>query len=366
MRASIQSIGTAVPSHRCDQAELATFMTRHLQLDKRQSRNLHILFATSGIKSRYSVVPDYVSDVEDYKFFPKNVHLEPFPSTTERMEYYQKEALGLAVSAVEDCFSNIPLGLTDVTHIITVSCTGLYAPGLDIDLVQRMGLRTDVERTSINFMGCYAAFNALKVANHIASNDQTARVLIVAVELCSLHFQKSDDEDSLLSNALFSDGAAAVLVSSNPVNTIHLAMENFYSDLALNGKNEMGWFIKDMGFEMKLTAEVPEVIKKGISELTSRLLSKVSDHNIQHYAIHPGGRKILEVIEEKLEIPQKKNAASRHVLTEYGNMSSPTVLFVLKELLSEINHQHHGEDILSFAFGPGLTLESMLLKVISS
>ncbi len=365
MPASIQSVGTAVPPYRCGQVELANFMTRHLGLDKRQSRNLHILFATSGIKNRHSVIPDYVSEVESYEFFPKNEALEPFPSTSARMEYYQKEASGLAVSAVEDCFSNLDLPLQAVTHLITVSCTGLYAPGLDIDLVERLGLRTDIERTSINFMGCYAAFNALKTANHIASSDPNARVLIVAVELCSLHFQKSNDEDSLLSNALFSDGAAAVIVSSEPVNTIHLVMENFYSDLALEGKDEMGWFIRDVGFEMKLTAEVPQVIKSGISELTTRLLSKVSDHNIQHYAIHPGGRKILEVIEEELKILKEKNAASRHVLAEYGNMSSPTVLFVLKELLSEINHTHHGENILSFAFGPGLTLESMLLKVTS-
>lgn len=365
MPASIQSIGTAVPSYRCGQVELANFMTRHLKLDKRQSRNLHILFATSGIKNRYSVVPDYVSAIEDYEFFPKNVDLEPFPSTAERMEYYRKEALGLSISAVEDCFSNIDVGLKDVTHLITVSCTGLYAPGLDIDLVEQLRLRTDVERTSINFMGCYAAFNALKAANHIASNDQKAQVLIVAVELCSLHFQKSNDEDALLSNALFSDGAAAVMICSEPVNSVRLNMENFYSDLALEGKNEMGWFIRDVGFEMKLTAEVPEVIKNGIGDLTKRLLSKVSNHNIKHYAIHPGGRKILEVIEAELQISQEKNTASRHVLAEHGNMSSPTVLFVLKELLLKINHEHHGEDVLSFAFGPGLTLESMLLKVMS-
>lgn len=366
MPASIQSIGTAVPPYRCDQRALASFMTRHLHLDKRQSRNLHILFATSGIKQRYSVVQDYGSEVKDYNFFPKNMDLEPFPSTSERMEFYRKEALGLVTAAVEDCISNINADLQSITHLITVSCTGMYAPGLDIDLVDRLGLATDIERTSVNFMGCYAAFNALKVANHIASNDPKARVLIVSVELCSLHFQKSADEDSVLSNALFSDGAAAVIVSSEPISNTHLVMENFYSDLALEGKDEMGWFIRDVGFEMKLTAEVPEVIKTGIGKLTSRLLEKVTEHNIRHYAIHPGGRKILEVIEEELQIPQEQNIASRHVLSEYGNMSSPTVLFVLKELLAGLNQQHEGENILSFAFGPGLTLESMLLKVVSN
>ena len=366
MPASIQSIGTAVPPYRCNQTELATFMSRHLQLDKRQSRNLHILFATSGIRHRHSVIPDYISAIEDFTFFPKNTALEPFPGTSERMEFYRKEALGLASSAVDNCFSALEEDLQAVTHLITVSCTGMYAPGLDIDLVEQLDLRTDVERTAINFMGCYAAFNALKLANHIAANDAQARVLMVAVELCSLHFQKSDDEDSLLSNALFSDGAAAAVVSGEPINKTHLSLENFYSDLALEGKEEMGWFIRDLGFEMKLTAEVPAMIKTGIGKLTAQLLSRMADHNIRHYAIHPGGRKILEVIEEELKISQENNEASRRVLAEYGNMSSPTVLFVLKDLLGKLDQQHHDEDILSFAFGPGLTLESMLLKIKSS
>lgn len=326
---------------------------------------MHILFATSGIKQRHSVVRDYTSEMENYVFFPKNKALEPFPGTSDRMEFYRREALGLAVNAVNDCFTSLDANLNAVTHLITVSCTGMYAPGLDIELVEELGLQTDVERTAINFMGCYAAFNALKVANHIASNDPQSKVLIVAVELCSLHFQKYDDEDSLLSNALFSDGAAAVLISSEVINTKRLSMENFYSDLSLEGKEEMGWFIRDMGFEMKLTAEIPTVIKKSIGQLTQKLLTKVDNHNIEHYAIHPGGRKILEVIEEELNISQSKNEASREVLAEYGNMSSPTVLFVLKKLLAGLGPENNEEGILSFAFGPGLTLESMLLKVKS-
>ncbi len=366
MPTCIQSIGTAVPSYRCKQADLAAFMSRHLQLDKKQSRNLHILFATSGIKHRYSVVPDYSSPEEDYVFFPKNEELEPFPGTADRMVFYRKEALGLAIAAIDDCFVTLDSSTDSITHLITVSCTGMYAPGLDIDLVSELGLKTDVERTSINFMGCYAAFNALKVANHIASNNRDARVLIVSVELCSLHFQKSADEDAMLSNALFSDGAAAALISSEKISSARLEMTNFYSDLALDGKEEMGWFIKDVGFEMKLTAEVPEVIRSGIGKLTDQLLSRVHSHDIRHYAIHPGGRKILDLIEEALQIPQEKNEASRYVLSEYGNMSSPTVLFVLKKLLTQLDQRNHEEDILSFAFGPGLTLESMLLKVLTS
>lgn len=339
-------------------------MSRHLGLDRKKSRELHVLFATSGIKNRYSVIPDYTSDTKDFTFFNKSDDLEPFPGTARRMALYQKEALGLAVSAIHDCLANTSIGPSEITHLITVSCTGMYAPGLDIDLVEQLELRTDTERTAINFMGCYAAFNALKLAHHIAAGDPENKVLIVAVELCSLHFQKSTDPDTLVSNALFSDGAAAALVSSNIPENCSLEMHGFHSDLALYGKEEMTWFIRDIGFEMKLTAEVPAIIQKGISELTTRLLERVnSSGHIQHFAIHPGGRKILEVIEEELGIPKERNHASRAILREYGNMSSPTVLFVLKELMSSLEPMNNGEEILSFAFGPGLTLESALLKL---
>ena len=339
-------------------------MSRHLNLDRRQSRELHILFATSGIKNRYSVLEDYTRDTKDFTFFPPANDLEPFPGTEARMYVYEREALSLGMAAVEDCLKGQKIHKSEITHLITVSCTGMYAPGLDIDLVEHLGLSTHVERTAINFMGCYAAFNALKLANHIVAHQKESKVLIVAVELCSLHFQKSTDPDTLVSNALFSDGAAAALISGEATRGYNLEIKGFHNDLALGGKAEMGWFIKNVGFEMKLTAEVPEIIKKGIRDLTQRLLETVrTDQPIHHYAIHPGGRKILEVIEEELAIPESANDASRSVLSQYGNMSSPTVLFVLKELMTRLGSQHHGEEVLSFAFGPGLTLESALLKL---
>jgi predicted naringenin-chalcone synthase len=239
----------------------------------------------------------------------------------------------------------------------------MYAPGLDIELVEKLRLPTHAQRTSINFMGCYAAFNALKVADHVVKADPNAHVLVVCVELCSIHLQQSTEDESLLSNAIFGDGAAAMLVSSKPTFR-SLELQHFYSDLSLHAKEEMGWYIGDHGFEMRLSPKVPDTIKEGISSLTSRLLKnlQLEVDDIDYFAVHPGGKRILDVIEEKLGLSKEQNQPAREVLRTYGNMSSPTVLFVIKKIMDGLKGEDHGKHILSFAFGPGLTMESALLK----
>jgi predicted naringenin-chalcone synthase len=262
--------------------------------------------------------------------------------------------------------SRVPaFDLQKITHVIIVCCTGMYAPGLDIDLVRKLRLPTSVLRTSINFMGCYAAFNAFKVADAFCHADENAKVLIVCTELCSLHFQKTPTEDNLISNALFGDGAAAVLVEGKTNAPIRLRPENFCSDLAIEGENDMAWAIGDLGFEMKLSTYVPSIIKGGILKLTRSLLAKISKNinDIRFFAIHPGGRKMLESIEEELGLDKCQNEPAYHVLKNYGNMSSPTILFVLEEIIRKLTPRDRGEHILGFAFGPGLTLESMVLKI---
>jgi prepilin-type processing-associated H-X9-DG protein len=241
----------------------------------------------------------------------------------------------------------------------------MYAPGLDIDLVKHLKLSYTVQRTAINFMGCYAAFNALKIADAFCKTDPQAKVLIVCTELCSLHFQREATDDNLLANALFADGSASVLVESETDSGLQLTLESFHSELSKEGEQDMAWTVGDLGFEMKLSAYVPEIIRGGIAGLTSSLLKKISRKltDIRHFAIHPGGKKILEAIEQELGLNREQNAAAYYVLERYGNMSSPTVLFVLKEVVNNMSKQHIGDHVLSFAFGPGLTLESMILKV---
>lgn len=361
----ITAIGTANPPHRFSQTLLADFMTRAMQLDASDSRRLRTIFRASGIEHRHTVLEDYGRS-DNYTFFPDTPGLEPFPSTAERLQVFKENALTLSVAAVQNMLKTLPAFDTkNVTHLIVVCCTGMYAPGLDIELVNKLKLPSTVQRTCITFMGCYAAFNALKVADAFCSQSKDAKVLIVCTELCSLHFQKQATDDNLLANALFADGAAAVTVEASTQSFPRLSLEAFYNDLAPEGSQDMAWSIGDVGFEMKLSSYVPDIIERGIGGLTSTLLQKIAKSmaDIRYFAIHPGGRKILETIEQVLGIAKERNSAAYEVLKNYGNMSSPTVLFVLLEIFRRLQDNDHDEYILSFAFGPGLTLESMLLQI---
>jgi alpha-pyrone synthase len=376
MPAYINAIGTAVPENCIDQQQIADFMCEALKLDAPNTRKLKALYRQTKIAQRHSVLSDYSLKNGEYEFFPNTDNLEPFPSISARMEAYRKEALPLALAAITDCFKNLEKDYSNITHLITVSCTGMYAPGLDIDIVQSLSLNSNTKRTCINFMGCYGAFNALKLAESICNSEIQAKVLIVSVELCTLHFQKKLSDNNLLSNALFADGAAAVLVSGN-INqntatneflheSFSLQLKSFYCDLFPEGKQDMEWNIADFGFEMILTASVPRIIKEGIASLFDKLLtnSHLTKDQISLYAMHPGGRAILEAIESALQLEKTDNKYAYEILANYGNMSSCTVLFVLKNLMSQISEADKNKNILSCAFGPGLTLEAMILEVV--
>lgn len=361
----ITALATATPDNRFPQSVIADFMMRTMTLHNGDSRKLKTIFKSSGIAYRHSVLADY-GKTDHFEFYPDDTNAI-YPSTQHRLHTFQSQALPLSLSAAKRLFSCTTLAPKDITHLIVVSCTGMYAPGLDIELVKEAGLNTTVHRTAINFMGCYAAFNAIKIGDAFCKSNRHAKVLIICTELCSLHFQRSASEDNLLANALFADGSAAILMEQQSDSKLQLEVEGFHSDLAPKGNNDMAWNIGDFGFEMKLSAYVPDIIKGGISTLTKTLLQKLSKDfaDIKHFAIHPGGKKILEVIEKELGITKEQNSAAYAVLENYGNMSSPTVLFVLEALAKRLTDNNKGENILSFAFGPGLTLESMVLKINS-
>jgi predicted naringenin-chalcone synthase len=369
MSSSISAIGIANPPHRFNQQRIYQFMADASGLDTNNRARLKSIYDHSGINYRYSVIPDFGADSpDDFEFFLPSATLEPFITTAQRMALYQREAINIAEKAARDCISGFPVDTAkQITHLITVSCTGMYAPGLDIDLVERLGLNTTVERTCINFMGCYGAINALKTADYICRADVNAKVLVVSVELCTLHFQKENTLDNWVANSLFSDGAAAVLVENEDHRLApgkpHLTLTNFYSEFLPQARNEMGWYVGNTGFEMKLTSKVSKQIRNNIAKVTRRLMDRAgisSLMEIDAFAIHPGGRKILEAVEEALELPEESNAFAYQVLQQYGNMSSATILFVLQKLLH--NTTRRDQQILSFAFGPGLTVEGMVLK----
>jgi predicted naringenin-chalcone synthase len=361
----ITAIGIANPEHRISQSTIANFMVKAMQLGQNESRLLRTIFKSSGIDFRHSVLSDYGMD-GDFTFYPNSEDFEPFPTTEKRLSVFRDNALDLSSRAIDNMLLTIPsFDIKAISHLIVVCCTGMYAPGLDVDLLKRYKLPTSVNRTGINFMGCYAAFNAIKVADAFCHQNENAKVLIVCTELCSLHFQKKPTEDNFLANALFADGASAILMESQSQQPRRFKPVSFHSELVPRSDPDMAWTIGDLGFEMKLSTYVPSIIKDGIAELTRTLLSKISVdlRDISFFAIHPGGKRILENIEKELDIPREKNQAAHFVLRNYGNMSSPTILFVLHEIRNGLMRENKDEYILSFAFGPGLTLESMVLQI---
>ncbi|QNL23045.1 type III polyketide synthase [Hyphobacterium sp. CCMP332] len=353
----ITHIGCANPEHAISQEDAFKFMVATLKADKVLERKLSVLYRQTQIDKRYTVVSSFTRD----KNFHFNKKENKLFSTSERMQIYEKEALILAEKSVHDLKIDFPV--KEITHLITFSCTGMYAPGLDIDLVRHMGLSPNIQRFNVNFMGCYAGLTVLKLADSIVKSDPKAKVLMVGVEICSIHFQKDLDEDFLLSNALFADGSAACIVQSQPMKGKNIKNESFYCELITEGLSDMAWHIRDFGFEMKLSSYIPKLLNGSMDQLLDQLEKDMGkESSVDHFAIHPGGRAILDTLSKKIG---KKNNALQHsydILRDYGNMSSVTVIFVLKRLMESLDNSNNKEKILSMAFGPGLTMESALLE----
>lgn len=359
----IAAITTAVPKYKHAQADNALFYS-NTTTDENTKRKIKIVSNKSGIDTRYSVLPDYSkTNVEEFLFYPKNVTLTPVPTITQRMEVYKKEALQLALFAIHK-IENFNEYKHNITHIITVTCTGLFAPGLDIELIQALNLKPTTQRSSINFMGCNAAILALNSANAICNSLPNANVLVVCVELCTLHFQTEYTDDYIVSNTLFGDGCAATLVCSQPPALPYiqgLQMQAFNSLIISAGKNDMAWQLSERGFIMNLTSYVSQLINGEIQALMNSL--NINPASIAHWAIHPGGKKILDDFVTVLGLTPQHLQASYDVLREYGNMSSPTVLFVLKHII-ENNTLAKNETIFMAAFGPGLSIETIQLRYV--
>ncbi|CAN5427757.1 type III polyketide synthase [soil metagenome] len=358
----IISIGTAVPSYRHDQQQIADFMKRVYQLDDRSGDRISMVYGRSKIESRYSVIPDFSLPQNEWKYFPKSNDIEPFPKLDERMKWYNEAAPALAAEAVEKVLTPT-FTPKAVTHLITVSCTGMSAPGIDIALVKQLGLPGNCQRTSVNFMGCYAAIHGLKIADAICRADEKAVVIVVCIELCTIHFQKNPTPDNIASSLLFSDGAAAVLVVADNHTTTGYKIESFYSELALEGEDDMSWNLSEHGFLMHLSSYIPKLIENHIEQLLQHALahSGKSREKIGRWAIHPGGKKILESAASALSLETEALRPSYDILKDYGNMSSVTILFVLKKIL-HAGGIHKDQSIFAAAFGPGITIETMLLN----
>jgi predicted naringenin-chalcone synthase len=358
----IISIGTAVPAYHHRQEDILPFMQRIYGWDSQANRKLKFLYHQSGIESRYSVIPDYTRPIGEWTFYPPTENLEPFPSLEKRMEIFRHCAGPLSIQAIHRCLEE-KLEPAGVTHLITVSCTGVSAPGLDLELVQALGLPVTTFRTSVNFMGCYAAVHALKLAHALTCAEPAARVLIVCTELCTLHFQQEPTVDNMLSSLLFADGAAAVLVGPDDAPGAGLTLRSFYSEVVPKGQREMTWDLSSTGFQMTLTNYVTDLIEADFAGLVDHALEKsgLRREEVSHWCIHPGGKKILDSIRKSLLLTGGELDDSYETLKSHGNMSSPTILFVLKRMMDKLrNDQSHR--IFAAAFGPGLTMETFIAE----
>ncbi|HKZ67677.1 MAG TPA: type III polyketide synthase [Chitinophagaceae bacterium] len=356
----ILSIGTAVPQYQHKQEEILDFMQRVFAMNEKDRRKLKFLYRQSGIDTRYSVIPDYSLPAAAWQFYPSSENLEPFPKLEQRMQWYQLYASQLSLSAVNKCIEGFS-GNT-VTHLITVSCTGMSAPGLDLELLELLQLPVTTFHTSVNFMGCYAAIHALKMADAFCKADKKANVLIVCTELCTLHFQKEHTIDNMTSSMLFSDGAAAVLVTGNEEQQ-GLIIDHFYSTVAVKGKKDMAWELSSKGFLMTLSGYIADLIEEDFNSLVTSALTaaRLDKESITHWCIHPGGKKILEAVHKSLGFNNGQLEVGYTILKEHGNMSSPTVLFVLEKIMKELKVKN-SDKIFGAAFGPGLSMETFILS----
>ena len=376
MTVTVRSLEIAVPSTELSQEELRDVFLAQDDLSRLGSRLVSTSFNSSGIERRYSALDEWdpAPTDEEPLFFDQDSRQFLNPTTGARNRVYAREATELYIrSATEALAAAEGLEAADVTHVITVSCTGFFAPGPDYRIVRALDLNPSVQRYHLGFMGCYAAFPALRQAQTICQADPEAVVLVVSVELCTLHVRTSNDPDTIVGSSLFADGAAAAVVTGRdlPASTPLLQLDHFETVLTPVGEEAMAWNIGDHGFEMVLGTYVPHIIDEHIVEALAPLLARdpslagTAYREIEHWAIHPGGRSILDKVEAKLELDEQQLVPARETLRDYGNMSSATVMFVLRNILDRAQPGAR-ERVCGMAFGPGLTVETGLMTTVGA
>jgi len=361
MSMTILGLATAEPARSIEQSEAARIARTFLP-DGREARLLPALFQRTQVRSRGSVLLEAGRGDEARQSFypPATGPADRGPATALRMQRYAEESLPLVGAAAARSLELAATGPEAITHLITVSCTGFFAPGLDIGLVKRLELSPTVARLHVGFMGCHGALNALRAARAAVLADPAAVVLLAAVELCSLHYQYGADSDTLVANALFADGAAALVGRAAAGSDAPWRLVSSGSYLLPDAEEGMTWKIGDHGFEMTLSSRVPEMICGHLRSWLEGWLAASGRRlqDIRCWAIHPGGPRILTSVAEALGLPQTAIAASAEILARCGNMSSPTILFVLKRL----QEQGARPPCVVLGFGPGLVAETALLE----
>ncbi len=368
MTLELRGFGTALPEHAMSQGDAVDLHTGFCSIDAKRARTLRALYRRSRIERRHSVVFEASEgpiEVRQHFYGRARDDEDRGPTTAQRMEMYARHAPGLAVRAAGDALRTGDVRPDEVTHLITVSCTGFFSPGVDNALVETLGLAPDTERTHVGFMGCHGALNGLRVARSYARQDPGCVPLLCAVELCSLHFSYGWDADMLVANSLFADGAAAVVGRSEPDPPPGSDVGRGWrvlgtgTTLMADSGDAMTWKIGDHGFRMTLSARVPELIEERLADWLRAWLRGfgLGVEDVGSWAVHPGGPRILTAVERAVGLEREATATSWDVLSTHGNMSSPTVLFILDRLRREAA----SGPCVALAFGPGLAVEAALL-----
>jgi predicted naringenin-chalcone synthase len=367
MSFAILGFGTAVPPLAITKEEGVRIAEAICRPTEEQAAWLRTTYHHTGIDRRHLAFPHQaLVDLLQRTRVSRSVFLpgeagERGPTTGQRMRHYAENAGPLAMRAAGEALERSGLVPGEVTHLVTVSCTGFWAPGLDFELITGLGLPPTTQRTHVGFMGCQAALNALRVARAFTGADPEACVLLCAVELCGAHFHYGWDAEKAIANALFADGAAAAVgvpAGRAPAGAWRVAADG--SCLLPDSREDMGWTIGDHGFEMTLSRRVPALIARYLRPWLERWLGEngLGPGEVGSWAVHPGGPRILEGVEEALGLPRQATAAAYEVLATYGNMSSPTVLFILDRL----RERRAARPCVALAFGPGLTAEAVLFR----
>jgi predicted naringenin-chalcone synthase len=363
MSLAILGIGTSEPAYSIAQTEAAELASTFCLTTPEQAHTLQALYRRTRIERRGSVLLEQPEGTSPRQTFmaPAVSEEDHGPSTGARMERFAEEAPPLALAAARQALERSQVAAGEITHAVTVSCTGFVAPGFDLRLVKGLKLSRDVARAHIGFMGCHGALNALRVASAFAGTNPAARILICATELCSLHYRYGRGSDKLVANAIFADGAAAVVCgagASAPTSGWQLARSG--SHLFPGSEDAMSWRIGDHGFEMSLSPRVPALIAEHLRPWMESWLARddMSLADVRTWAVHPGGPRIVSQVACGLGLADDAPAVSQQVLKECGNMSSATIVFILERLIA----QDAPRPCVALAFGPGLVVEAALFR----
>ncbi len=350
------NIATAVPPYKLNQKEVAVEIKKRIN-STAAGRFIDAAMNNSGIETRNFVVSDGNSSGED------NFYTNGTPTTEQRMVHYEKWSKKLVFEAVEKAFSNPEINAKDITRVITISCTGFFAPGLDYEIINKFNIPKNVKRSNIGFMGCAASIIGFSAALDALSSGREENILMVSTELCSIHLQFEPTRDNILANTVFADGSAAVIFSNKikSADKAKLKLQKTRSILFDDSSKFMGWKIADTGFQMILSSELPKIILETASPELKNILKEfgVEKEEIKFWALHPGGRAILDALKNGMNFTEEQMTASRNVLRKNGNMSSASILFVIEEILNS-EKINKGDKLCAVAFGPGLTMEVAL------